>query len=240
MKRIALFVLAGTMALGAAGCSTKTYVRKETAPTIDKVNELDELTAKNTKGIRDADTRALQGIQQVNTKAATAEEKATAAAQAADQANQTATRASGRVTSLTNTVVNLDNYRSMVEASVHFGFNKSVLTAKAREALDQLGSEMQGAQHYIVVVDGNTDSVGPADYNYQLSQHRADAVIQYLATKYELPAYKIYVIGLGKDKPAAANATAQGRAENRRVDVHLMTNREGEATSAKAQAPAGR
>lgn len=240
MKRIALFVLAGTMTLGAAGCATKTYVRNETTPTIDKVNELDELTSKNTKGIRDVDARAQQGIEQVNTKATTAEQKATVAAQAADQANQAATHASGRVTSLTNTVVNLDNYRSMVDAAVHFGFNQSTLTPKAKQALDQLGSEVQSAQHCIVVVDGNTDSVGPADYNYQLSQRRADAVIQYLAAKYNVPAYKIYVIGLGKDKPAAANATAQGRAENRRVDVHLMTNRDSNATSAQAQAPAQR
>ena len=90
------------------------------------------------------------------------------------------------------------------------------------------------------MVDGNTDSVGPADYNYQLSQFRADAVINYLVTKYNVPAYKIYLIGLGKDKPAAANANPKGRAENRRVDVRLMTNQE-DATSAQMQpAPAQR
>ena len=237
MKRLILFTLLAAFAIASAGCATKSYVRNQAAPTIDKVNELDDITAQNTRDIRGVDARAQQGIQQVNTKAAAADQKAMAASQTADQANQTAGQASSRVTSLTNTVVNLDNYRPVVDASVHFGFNQSSLTPKAKQALDELGTEVRSAQHYIVVVDGNTDSVGSADYNYQLSQRRADAVIQYLAAKYNVPAYKIYVIGLGKDKPAAANATAKGRAENRRVDVHLMTNREAGTTAAKAQQP---
>ena len=91
-------------------------------------------------------------------------------------------------------------------------------------SLDQLGSELPNARHYIVVVDGNTDSTGSAEYNYALSKKRADTVIQYLAEAHNIPAHKIYVIGLGKDKPAAENKTAKGRAENRRVDVRLMTN----------------
>jgi outer membrane protein OmpA-like peptidoglycan-associated protein len=49
-------------------------------------------------------------------------------------------------------------------------------------------------------------------------------VIQYLASERNIPAYKIYVIGLGKDKPVDSNKTAAGRAKNRRVDVRLMTN----------------
>jgi outer membrane protein OmpA-like peptidoglycan-associated protein len=107
---------------------------------------------------------------------------------------------------------------------VHFGFDKSDLTSKAKKALDQLGSEIGNTKSYIVVIDGNTDSVGPADYNYLLSQRRADSVVQYLASKYDVPAHKIYVIGLGKDKPVEKNSSAAGRAKNRRVDVRLMTN----------------
>jgi outer membrane protein OmpA-like peptidoglycan-associated protein len=72
--------------------------------------------------------------------------------------------------------------------------------------------------------------VGPADYNYDLSQRRANSVIQYLATKYNVPAHKIYVIGLGKDKPVETNKTSSGRADNRRVDVRLMTNTVGDTT----------
>jgi OOP family OmpA-OmpF porin len=236
---LTIFAVLAAFAMVSAGCATKTYVRNETQPTINKVNELDDLTAKNTRDIKDTDSRAQQGIQQVNTKAAAADQKAMQAGQAADQANQLAGQASSRVTSLSNTVANLDNYRPVVDTTVHFGFDKSDLTGRAKKALDQLGTEIPNAHHYIVVVDGNTDSVGSADYNYRLSQRRADNVIQYLAAKYNVPPYKIYVIGLGKDKPVAANKNSKGRAENRRVDVHLMTNREEGATSAQAQTPAG-
>jgi outer membrane protein OmpA-like peptidoglycan-associated protein len=225
MNRTVLFAAVGVLSLSfATGCSTKKYVRNENAPTINKVNELDELTAKNSNAIKDVDKRATGGISQVNDKAAAADQKALAAGQSADQAQQAATGASNRVTSLTNMVANLDNYHPIVETSVHFGFDKSNLTPKAKDALDQLGGEVQNAKSYILVVDGNTDSVGDVNYNYQLSQHRADSVIQYMASKYNVPAYKIYVIGLGKDKPVEPNKTATGRAKNRRVDVRLMTN----------------
>jgi outer membrane protein OmpA-like peptidoglycan-associated protein len=222
-----LYALTGALSLSlvfSAGCSTKNYVRNQTTPLINKTNELDDLTAKNTRDIRDTDARAQKGIQDVQAKAAEADQKALAAGKTADDAQGLATQASNRVTSLANTVANLDNYRPVVETTVHFGFDQAVLTAKAKQALDELGGDIPNAKHYIIVVDGNTDSTGPADYNYQLSQRRASNVIQYLAEKYEVPAHKIYVIGLGKDKPVASNASTTGRAKNRRVDVRLMTN----------------
>ena len=206
------------------GCATKNYVRNEVTPTINKVNELDDLTAKNTRDIKDVDSRAQQGIQQVNSKAAAADQKALAAGQAADQANQNASRAGTRVTSLAGTVENLDNYKSVNDTTVLFGFDKADLTRKDKQTLDDFAQQMQSQKHYIVQVEGYTDSTGPADYNYQLSQRRADAVIRYLAQKYSVPAYKIFLIGLGKDNPVAANTSASGRAKNRRVDVRLMTN----------------
>ncbi len=126
--------------------------------------------------------------------------------------------------SLHNTVANLDNYKPVVETSVHFGFDQADLAKKAKEALDQLAAEIPSQKHFIVVVEGGTDSVGDANYNYQLSERRASSVIQYLAEKYQAPAHKIYVIGLGKDKKVASNGSASGRAKNRRVEVRLMTN----------------
>jgi len=59
-------------------------------------------------------------------------------------------------------------------------------------------------------------------------------VIQYLASKHNIPAHKVYMIGLGKDKPVDSNQTAEGRAKNRRVDVRLMTNVQGDNTTPAA------
>jgi len=218
------------------GCATKKYVRNETTPIINNVNELDDQTAKNTRDIHDVDSRAQQGIAQVDNKAAAADQKALAAGQTADQANQNATQASNRVTSLAGTVENLDNYKSVADTTVLFGFDKAQLTRKDKEQLDDFAAQLQSQRHYIIQVEGYTDSTGPADYNYQLSQRRADAVIQYLASKYSVPAHKIFLIGLGKDNPVAQNTTTHGRAQNRRVDVRLMANSLTESANAGGSA----
>src|SRR5438132_9382761 len=207
MNRTSLtFLLVLSMAAG-VGCSTKNYVKQQTTPLINKTNELDDLTAKNSRDIKEVDARAQAGIQAVNTKTAEVEQKAQSAGQNAASAQQMADAANNRVGVLTNTVANLDNYRPVAETSVKFGFNKDNLTPKAKEALDQLAGSISGTKGYIIALEGSTDSVGSADYNYDLSQRRANSVIQYLASKFNVPAHKIYVIGLGKDKPVETNKT---------------------------------
>ena len=224
MNRTSLIVLLATSMAATVGCASKNYVRQETTPLINKTNELDDLTAKNTNAIKDVDARAQAGIQEVTAKAAEVDQKAQAAATQAGEAQTQADNAVHRVDSLQNTVANLDNYRVVTETAVHFGFDKDNLTKTAQEALDQLATDVASAKGYIITVEGGTDSVGDAEYNYALSERRADAVIQYLASKHSIPAHKIYLIGLGKDKPVDSNKTRDGRAKNRRVDVRLMTN----------------
>lgn len=219
--------LAASM-VATVGCASKNYVKQQTTPLINKTNELDDLTAKNTKDIKDVDARAQAGIAAVNSKTADVETKAQAAGQTATSAQQMADAANSRVGVLTNEVANLDNYHAVAETSVKFGFNRDNLTPTAQATLDQLAASIASTKGYIIALEGGTDSVGPADYNYDLSQRRANSVIQYLASKYNVPAHKIYVIGLGKDKPVESNKTSTGRADNRRVDVRLMTNTVGD------------
>src|SRR5262249_47768639 len=196
VKTSLIAVLAGASLMFTAGCTTKKYVRQQTQPIIDKTNTLDDLTAKNTRDIRDVDSRAQQGIQGVNDKATQADAKAVDARGRADQAQVLASSASNKAEALATQVANLDNYRPVVETSVHFGFNKANLTTKAKEALDQLLAEVPNTKGYLLVVEGNTDSIGSANYNYHLSERRAESVVQYLSEK-SIPAHKIYVIGLG-------------------------------------------
>ena len=236
MNRTSLIILLAASMAASVGCSTKNYVRQQTTPLINKTNELDDLTAKNSKDIKDVDARAQAGIQQVQAKASEVDQKATSARQQADQAQTLADTATKRVDVLSSTVANLDNYRPVAETSVLFGFDKDNLTKKDKDALDQLASEIPNAKGYIITVEGGTDSVGDKDYNYGLSERRANSVIQYLASKYNVPAHKIYLIGLGKDKPVDSNKTSSGRAKNRRVDVHLMTNIQGQGTQQAPQA----
>jgi len=222
MNRALILIVAGASLLASTGCATKKYVRNEAQPVINKTNELDELTAKTSRDIRDTDTRAQQGISGAKQAAATADQHAGAANQAAQQAQGAAQNAQNQIASLTNTVVNLDNYKPVSEAEVHFAFNRADLSKKAKGALDQLAGNISSTKGYIVELVGGADRVGDANYNYQLSQKRAQAVVQYLASNFNIPAYKIFVVGLGKDQ--AQGHSAKERAEDRKVSVKLLSN----------------
>jgi outer membrane protein OmpA-like peptidoglycan-associated protein len=224
MNRTSLAVLLAISVVASVGCASKDYVKQQTTPLINKTNELDDLTAKNTRDIKDVDVRAQAGIARVNAESAEADQKAQSASQRAEQAQTVATSAGHGVDALQTVVINLDNYRVVTETSVHFGSTRDLLTKEAKAALDQFTTDLPNTKGYILTVEGGTDSYGTSGYNYDLSDRRADAVIQYLAAQHNIPAYKIYSIGLGKDKPVDSNKTNQGRAKNRRVDVRLMTN----------------
>ena len=225
MNRIAVIgiIALGSLALS-TGCATKKSVSREIAPVTNKTNELDDLTAQTTRDIRSLDSRSQQGIQSAKATATQADQHARAAGQQADQAQQLASGALSGVNVLADRVANFDNYKPVAEATVHFAFDKADLRRQDRQQLDRIARQIPNTKGYILQIEGNTDSVGDAQYNYQLSQRRASAVIQYLASNYQVPPHKIYVIGLGKDRPEARNTTAGGRAENRRVEVRLMTN----------------
>jgi OOP family OmpA-OmpF porin len=226
------FSLAGKTILAASaiaialttGCSTKNYVRSQTGPLVQQTNDLDAKTATDHRAITDTDQRAQAGIANAQSAAANADQHAMAAGQSADTANQAANEAVNRVDSLAGVVANLDNFKQLSDVSVTFGFDKSVLTKDDKAQLDAVSSSLASARGYILEITGGTDSVGDAQYNYQLSQKRADAVVNYLQTKYNIPPHKFYLIGIGKDNPVADNKTRAGRAENRRVEVKLMSN----------------
>jgi len=224
-KVLGVTSLAGAVALTLlAGCSTKNYVRSQTTPLIQQTNELDSKTAQDHRDIGDTDQRAQAGVTKANAAASAADQHAGAAGQAADAAGQSAQDAVNRVDTLQGVVANLDNYKPLSDLSVTFGFDKSVLTKDDRAQLDQVAASLDSARGYIVVLTGGTDSVGDAQYNYQLSQRRADAVVQYLSAKFNIPPHKFYLIGIGKDDAVADNKTAAGRAQNRRVEIKLMSN----------------
>ena len=163
MNRTSLALCLAASMVATVGCASKNYVKQTTTPLINKTNELDDLTAKNSKDIKDVDARAQAGIQAVNSKTVEVEQKTQTASQNATQAQQMADAANGRVSLLTNTVANLDNYHAVAETSVKFGFNKDNLTTKSKEALDQLAGSIASTKGYIIALEGGTDSVGPAD-----------------------------------------------------------------------------
>jgi OOP family OmpA-OmpF porin len=222
------------------GCSSKNYVRSQTTPLINQTNDLDSKTAADHRYIVDTDERAKTGIAGAQSAANTADQHALAAGQSADTANKAAQEAYNRVDNLSGVVANLDNYKQLSDVSVTFGFDKYVLTASDKAQLDDFAANLTSARGYILELTGGTDSVGDANYNYQLSQRRADAVANYLQSKYNIPPHKFYLVGIGKDQQVASDSTAAGRAKNRRVDIKLMSNMSGDQpTTASGSNPSG-
>jgi outer membrane protein OmpA-like peptidoglycan-associated protein len=220
------------------GCSTKNYVRNQTAPLVDHTNNLDDKTAENNRKIKDTDERAQSGIKQAQSAADQATQNAQAAQKAAGDAETVANGTVHRADSLDQVVKGLDNYKSLADVSVNFGFDKAALTKDDKEQLDQFAGQLGSAKSYILEVTGGTDSTGSAEYNYNLSNRRADAVVQYLASKYNVPAHRFYLIGIGKDKEVAPNNTADGRKKNRRVEIRLLSNMGSNDSTQSAQVPA--
>jgi outer membrane protein OmpA-like peptidoglycan-associated protein len=222
------FVMVGLSAalglMGATGCATKNYVHNQTQPLIEHAGQLDEKTAANNRNLHDVDDRATAGINRAQGAADTASSNAQSASQAAGDAQMAANGAVHRADSLESVIKGLDDYKPAGDVSVVFGFDKAVLTKEDRTQLDSFAAQITSAKGFILEVTGGTDSTGPVQYNYELSQRRADAVVQYLASKYGIPAHRFYLIGIGKDKEVAPNNTAEGRKQNRRVEIRLLMN----------------
>jgi OOP family OmpA-OmpF porin len=229
-------VAASMVLMLGSGCATKNYVKSQTAPIAQKTNELDDQTATNNRNLQNANDSATKGIAQAQQSANTATQNAQQATTAAGTAQQTAQDAVNRSDSLASVVSNLDNYKQVADASVTFGFNKDALTRTDKEQLDQFAAQLANSKSYILEVTGGTDNVGSAAYNYDLSQRRAQAVVQYVASKYNIPAHKFYLIGIGKDQEVAPNNTAAGRAKNRRVQIQLLSNMQQGSGSTVSQA----
>jgi OOP family OmpA-OmpF porin len=204
--------MAGALSvLAVTGCTTKKYVRSQTAPLAQKTNELDATTATNTRNLNDVATRTDAGIAQAQGAANTANQNAQTASASATTAQGTAQDAVNRVATLQGAVANLDNYQALAD-----------LTRAGKKQLDDLGAQIADAKGYLLEVTGATDSVGSAEYNYELSERRAQAVVHYLAAKYDVAPHRFYLIGVGKDQ-----AKSGSRARDRKVEVRLLSNRQG-------------
>lgn len=105
---------------------------------------------------------------------------------------------------------------------VNFGFDKAVLTPEAEMILDEAVALMKETDEVLEVrVEGHTDSIGTEQYNMDLSQRRAEAVIDYLVAN-GVNSARLIPVGMGENYPVASNDTEAGRAENRRVDFVVV------------------
>jgi outer membrane protein OmpA-like peptidoglycan-associated protein len=171
----------------------KKWVHRQVDPIKDRTNELDQLQAKNANDIRDVDSRATAGINKAQSAAELADQHAADASNRAGAAQQTATNAGNRATSLGTTVSNLDQYQEIASSSVPFASGRTSLGPKAKAELDDVAAKLANEKGYIVEVQGYSRS------GVQNSQAMADAVVRYLVTEHQIPVYRIYRTGMGKN-----------------------------------------
>jgi outer membrane protein OmpA-like peptidoglycan-associated protein len=181
----------------------KKWVNRQTAPIKGQVNELDQLQAKNANDIKDVDSRSQAGIKNAMNAASTADQHAQDAATRASSANQLASNASTRTDALGNTVGNLDQYQTVSSTSVKFAPGRTTLGPTGKSDLDALATTLAGEKGYIIEIQGYSKA------GVQTSQAMADAVVRYLVTEHQVPVYRIYKTGLGKNtaKPADGEQT---------------------------------
>jgi len=203
----------------------KKYVQRQLTPIQNRVNELDELTASNTKMIKDVDSRAQQGIQMASNKANEADQHAVDAGNKATAAQETATKANTRLTTVEGVVSNIDQYKATNQTEIRFRPGQSVLSQNAKTALDQMAEPLKGQHGYIVEVQGFSSGKGQTAIG--TSRKMADAVVRYLVENHEIPVYRIYVLGMGNapaPTAAAENGEKPKRTSGGRVEISLLKN----------------
>src|SRR5271169_5700122 len=171
---------------------------------------------------------------QTNQQNIQASEKTIAANQAQAEANRQAIAANQQqieandqeIAETTKRFSELTEYETKGDITVNFAVGSSVISQQDRAALMQLAHDAVNLTGYIVQVKGFADSSGNAAMNQKLSMARADAVIAYLIQDCNVPVRHIVAPGaMGTADPTAPNETAQGRAENRRVEVKVLVNK---------------
>jgi outer membrane protein OmpA-like peptidoglycan-associated protein len=215
----------------------KKYVQRQTSPIRDRINELDELTASNTKQIKDVDSRAQQGIQLASAKANEADQHAIDAGNRAQAAQQTADQAHSRLTNVEKVVTNIDQYQATTQTEIRFKSGQTVLSKNAKEALDEMATPLKSQRGYVVEVQGF--SSGHGQVAIQNSQKMAESVVRYLVLNHDIPVYRIYLVGMGNaPTPAAAGDAKPKRITGGRVEVSLLKNDLEQLASGSTATPA--
>lgn len=197
----------------------KKWVNRQVGPVKDRLNELDQLQSKNANDIKDVDSRAQAGIHKAQSAAEQASQTASAANTKASQAQQTAQQATEQTAKLDTTVSNLDQFHQVDDTQINFRRGQTTLNTKAKDALDQIASQLQGQKGYILEVEGYSRARGQA--GIQNSQHMANSVVRYLVEKHQVPVYRIHQIAMGNAPIQDSNGSA---ARGSVVRVMLMQN----------------
>ena len=229
-KRFAALLIALPV-LVLQGClATQDWVREQLTPTESRVGKLEG------------------ELQQMSTRMAATENRLTSAEGRISQVDAKVDEVNSKADKALNNVANLRLERKLIldlKDGAFYATNSTVLTAAGKHNIDvflsDIKSDFAEDSNVVLVVAGFTDNTGTPEYNYELGLLRAKGIMKYLTLEKNVNPARVSSVSYGATAPVGDNSTAQGREQNRRVEIRLYTESitTGTATTA-AQAPAAR
>jgi peptidoglycan-associated lipoprotein len=212
---------------GTTACASKKFVRSSVGEVNTKVDSLgrsveetQERTRQNEGRISEVDAKA----QAAADSATKANQAAAAAASAAGEAGEGVRRADAKFSAIDATNRRLVYEVVLSEDQGNFRFNQVALPDEAKQAIDQMVNQLKAdPKNIFIEIEGHTDNVGDTLVNERIGLERAEAVQRYLYEQYQIPLHKMNVISYGEEKPVSPNNTRDGRAQNRRVVIKVLT-----------------
>ena len=208
----------------APACATKGFVRTEVGGVNEKVETLSGTVEETQERIGENEERIGTVDQKAEAANRAAGEARTAADAAAANAKEVDARLGGRIDATDSALRRLVYEVTLSADQTNFGFGAAELPDEAKARLDEVVNELKAnPQNVFIEIEGHTDNVGPTTVNERLGLERAEAVKRYLYEQHQVPLHKMNVISYGEEKPVAPNNTREGRAQNRRVVVRVLS-----------------
>jgi peptidoglycan-associated lipoprotein len=212
-------ILALSVAVAPA-CATKKFVRGQVGEVNTKVDTLSGSLEETQERTRKNEER----IGQVDQKAEAAGKSASDARTAADAAASRANEVNSRVDTVEAANRRLVYEVTLSEDQGNFRFGKTELPDEAKTRIDEVIAQLKSDPKGVFIeIEGHTDNVGSVELNQRLGMERAETVKRYIYESHQVPLHKINVISYGEEKPVSPNKTREGRAQNRRVVIRVLS-----------------
>src|SRR5262245_25165704 len=226
-RRFAVFIVLPVLLL--QGClATQDWVREQLTPTESRVGKLEGQ------------------LEQMTTRMAATENRLTSAEGRISQVDAKVDEVNSKADKALNSVANLRLERKLIldlKDGAFYASNSAVLTSQGKHNIDvflsDIKSDFAENSNVVLVVAGYTDNTGTAEYNYELGLLRAKGIMKYLTLEKNVNPARVSSVSYGATQPVGDNSTAQGREQNRRVEIRLYTESITTAAATTATQPAG-
>jgi outer membrane protein OmpA-like peptidoglycan-associated protein len=209
---------------GTTACATKKFVRTSVGEVNSKVDTLSKSVEENQERTKANEAKIAEVDQRATAAAAAADQKAGQAGQRADAAYTAAEAVNTRADALEKASKRLVYEVVLSEDKGNFKFGKAAMPDESKAEIDTLVQKLKAEPNgAFIEIEGHTDSAGTPQTNYQLGLDRAENVKRYIYEQHQVPLHRINVISYGEEKPVAPNKSRDGRAQNRRVVIKVLT-----------------